>query len=92
LRFLHGGDNLAQDHQWVFFIELGTRRIHLAGCTTNPEAIWVTQQAVIDQDIATIKAKISDLKFKEAYIASQVMTLNEAAAFALDTKVNEESI
>jgi putative transposase len=29
----------------LFFIELGTRRIHLAGCTTNPEAIWVTQQA-----------------------------------------------
>jgi len=29
----------------LFFIELGTRRIHLGGCTTNPEAIWVTQQA-----------------------------------------------
>jgi hypothetical protein len=29
----------------LFFIELGTRRIHLGGCTMNPEAIWVTQQA-----------------------------------------------
>jgi len=29
----------------VFFIELGTRRIHLGGCTTNPETIWGTQQA-----------------------------------------------
>jgi putative transposase len=29
----------------LFFIELETRRIHLGGCTTNPEAIWVTQQA-----------------------------------------------
>jgi putative transposase len=29
----------------LFFIELGTRRVHLAGCTTNPTGAWVTQQA-----------------------------------------------
>ena len=29
----------------LFFIELGTRRIHLAGCTANPNVPWVTQQA-----------------------------------------------
>jgi putative transposase len=29
----------------LFFIELSTRRIHLAGVTTNPNEIWVTQQA-----------------------------------------------
>jgi hypothetical protein len=29
----------------LFFIELGTRRIHLAGCTRRPTAAWVTQQA-----------------------------------------------
>jgi putative transposase len=29
----------------LFFIELGSRRIHLAGCTTNPTGAWVTQQA-----------------------------------------------
>lgn len=29
----------------LFFIELGTRRIQLAGCTANPNIIWVTQQA-----------------------------------------------
>ncbi|MFZ2097381.1 MAG: integrase core domain-containing protein [Anaerolineales bacterium] len=29
----------------LFFIELGTRRIYLAGCTTNPDITCVTQQA-----------------------------------------------
>jgi hypothetical protein len=28
-----------------FFIERGTRRVHLAGITTNPDSLWVTQQA-----------------------------------------------
>jgi putative transposase len=28
-----------------FFIELASRRVHLAGCTTNPTGSWVTQQA-----------------------------------------------
>jgi putative transposase len=29
----------------LFFIELESRRVHLAGCTTNPTGGWVTQQA-----------------------------------------------
>jgi putative transposase len=29
----------------LFFIELGSRRVHLAGCAPNPSASWVTQQA-----------------------------------------------
>ena len=29
----------------LFLIEVGTRRIHLAGCTVNPTVAWVSQQA-----------------------------------------------
>ena len=29
----------------LFFIELGSRRVHLAGCTPHPHATWATQQA-----------------------------------------------
>ena len=29
----------------LFFIELGSRRVHLAGCTKNPTGAWVAQQA-----------------------------------------------
>jgi hypothetical protein len=26
----------------LFFIELSSRRVHLAGCSTNPTGAWVT--------------------------------------------------
>jgi hypothetical protein len=29
----------------LFFIEVRTRKVYLAGCTTHPTAAWVTQQA-----------------------------------------------
>src|SRR6266851_393499 len=29
----------------LFFLEVGSRRVHLAGCTPNPTGSWVTQQA-----------------------------------------------
>jgi len=29
----------------LFFIEVGSRRVHLTGCTPNPTGLWVTQQA-----------------------------------------------
>jgi putative transposase len=29
----------------LFFIEVGSRRVHVGGCTTHPDGAWVTQQA-----------------------------------------------
>jgi hypothetical protein len=29
----------------LFFIELGSRRVHFSGCTSNPSGAWVVQQA-----------------------------------------------
>lgn len=29
----------------LFFIELSSRRVHLAGCTANPTGVWASQQA-----------------------------------------------
>ena len=29
----------------LFFIEVGSRRVHLAGCSARPDGAWVTQQA-----------------------------------------------
>jgi len=29
----------------LIFIELGSRQVHIAGITTNPDEIWITQQA-----------------------------------------------
>ncbi len=29
----------------LFFLELGSRRVHLAGCTANPDGRWAVQQA-----------------------------------------------
>src|SRR6266571_3313947 len=48
----------------LFFIELATRRVHLAGITTNPDGRWVTQQArnllmeLGDKGIRVIKAPV----------------------------------
>jgi putative transposase len=36
---------LLKTHYVLFFIELKTRRVHLAGVTKNPDSAWVAQQA-----------------------------------------------
>jgi putative transposase len=36
---------LLKMHHVLFFIELKTRRVHVAGVTRNPDGAWVTQQA-----------------------------------------------
>lgn len=59
-----------------FFIELGSRRVHFAGCTAQPKAAWITQQArqviwnLEDQE-ADIHYLIHDrdTKFTEAFDA-----------------------
>ena len=47
----------------LFFIELGTRRVHLTGITTNPKGAWVTQQAhnlTRSTDLAAARFLIQD--------------------------------
>src|SRR6266516_3770935 len=36
---------LLKTYYVLFFIELKTRRVHIAGATTKPDSAWVTQQA-----------------------------------------------
>jgi hypothetical protein len=43
----------------LFFIELGTRRVHLAGVTAHPNQHWVTQQA--RQMIWKLEAEVTGL-------------------------------
>jgi putative transposase len=45
----------------LFFIELGSRRVHLAGCTPNPSGAWVTQQA--RQLVWTLGERSTPLRF-----------------------------
>jgi hypothetical protein len=44
-RLLYCGHVWLQRLCVLFFIDLGSRRVHLAGCTPHPNATWVTQQA-----------------------------------------------
>jgi transposase InsO family protein len=43
----------------LFFIEISTRRVHVAGVTANPDSAWVTQQA---RNLA-IEERLSGVRF-----------------------------
>ena len=58
----------------LFFLELGTRRVHVAGCTRRPTATWVTQQArqfgwMIQDGLVPVRFLIHDrdAKFPAAF-------------------------
>jgi hypothetical protein len=56
----------------VFFIEHGTRRVHLAGVSPNPHGAWVTQQArnlAIDERLGNVRHLIRerDAKFSDSF-------------------------
>jgi putative transposase len=58
----------------LFFIELGTRRVRLAGCTANPDTTWVTQQArqliwelEDESQVKTYLIRDNDKKFPAAF-------------------------
>ena len=58
----------------LFFIEVGSRRVHFAGCTTNPDSAWMSQQARqlvwnLDDQNARFRFLIRDrdTKFTEAF-------------------------
>jgi len=58
----------------LFFIQLHTRRVHLAGITANPTGAWVAQQArnlvaVLDQEATAVRFLIRDRdsKFTRAF-------------------------
>jgi putative transposase len=49
----------------LFFIQLHTRRVHLAGVTANPTGAWVAQQAhnllaTLDGDTTTVRFLVRD--------------------------------
>ncbi len=56
------------------FLEVGTRRVHLAGCTAHPSTAWVTQQArqrnwTLQEDGRPVRYRIHDrdAKFPAAF-------------------------
>jgi putative transposase len=58
----------------LFFLEIGTRRLRIAGVTTNPTGAWVTQQArnlAIDGAFTGIRVLIRDrdAKYTNAFDA-----------------------
>ncbi len=58
----------------LVFIEIGSRRVHFAGCTARPDNAWITQQArqvmweLEDRDPAIrFRIRDNDKKFTDAF-------------------------
>jgi len=45
VRLLHGRDGVPHDVYVLFFIEIGSRRVHVSVSTRSPDAAFVSQQA-----------------------------------------------
>jgi putative transposase len=56
----------------LFFVELGSRRVHLAGVTANPDFAWMTQQArnlAIEERLENVRFLLHDrdAKFSDPF-------------------------
>jgi hypothetical protein len=66
----------------LFFIELESRRVHLAGCSTHPGGRWVAQQArnlSFSQPLGNVRFLIHDrdAKFSAASTRSSAVRASE---------------
>jgi putative transposase len=60
----------------LFFIELGTRRVHVAGATAHPDSAWVTQQArnlAIDERLGDVRFLLRDRDVKFSGLFDEVL-------------------
>jgi hypothetical protein len=60
-----------------FFIELQSRQVHLAGCTTRPDGAWVVQQARAD---VLTDDEILDLPVVEVPTAARTASIDGTVA------------
>jgi putative transposase len=61
----------------LFFIELGSRRVHLAGCTANPSGTWVAQQGrqlawSLSERLTPLRFLIHDRDSKFSHVFDEV--------------------
>jgi putative transposase len=65
----------------LFFIELGSRRVHLAGCTASPSGTWTAQQArqlawSLSERLTPIRFLLHDRDSKFSRVFDQVFRSN----------------